>query len=262
MKNRSLGRGFAAFASSMVVVGPALTACVAEPSYEDWAATDGAAGRINLDDVQDAFKRSESVTDFEDRVNRIYEGDGIILIRVAQDGDRMHLEAFEDLDKNGEIGESSDDQLFSIVKDHDKHEMRGHGANGYYGSHFGTGNFLFTYLMFSSIAGRPYSYHTTPVRHSRIRQNRASYRKSATYGNQLKRNHSYNNQQKKFKGSQYTNAGRNISKSRQSYQSVQKSSGQFKSMNKSASRFGSRGSTRGGGGSNRIIGFERRTGRT
>ena len=259
MKNRSLGRGFAAFAGSMVVVSPALAACAAEPSYEDWAATDGVAGRINLDDVQDAFKRSESVTDFEDRVNRIYEADGIIFIRLDQDGSRMQLEAFEDLDKNGEISESSDDKLFSIVKDHDQHEMRGYGANGYYGSHFGTGNFLFTYLMFSSIAGRPYYYHTTPARYSNISQNRASYRKSASYGNQLKRNHYYNNQQKNFKGSQYSNAGRNISQGRQTYQSVQKSSGQFKSLNKSATRFGSRGSTRGGGGSNRIIGFGRTT---
>lgn len=262
MQNRSLGRGFAAFASSMVVVSPALTACVAEPSYEDWAATDGAAGRINLDDVQDAFKRAESVTDFEDRVNRIYEGDGIILIRVDQDGDRMQLEAFEDLDKNGEISESSDDKLFSIVEDHDQHEMRGYGTNGYYGSHFGTGNFLFTYLMISSMTRSPYYYHTSPARYSRIRQDRASYRKSPSYGNQLKRNHSYNNHQKKFNGSQYSNASRNVSQGRQSYQSVQKSSGQFKSLNKSASRFGSRGSARGGGGSNRVIGFERRTGIT
>lgn len=260
MKNRSVNRGFAAFASSMVIAGPALTACVAEPSYEDWAATDGAAGRINLDDVQDAFKRSESVTDFEDRVNRIYEGDGVVLIRVNQDGDRMHLEAFEDLDKNGEIGESTDDKLFSIVKDHDQHEMRGYGANGYYGSQFGGGNFLFTALMLSSIAGRPYYYHTTPARYTRIQQNRTSYRKSPSYGNQLKRNNYYNNKQKRFSGSQYSNSSRNISQGRQTYQSVQKSSGQFKSLNRSASRFSSRGSARGGGGSNRIIGIGRRTG--
>ena len=177
MRRGMSSRGFAAFAGTMVVAGPVMTACASEPSYEDWAATDGAAGRINLDDVQDAFKKSESVTEFEDRVNRIYEGDGVVLIRVEQDGDVMTLEAFEDLDGNGEISDSADDQIFSIVKDHDRHEMRGYGANGYYHHGFGAGDFLFTYLLLSTFVGPRYSYYTPPARATTIRSDRSTYRR-------------------------------------------------------------------------------------
>ena len=115
----------AIFAGSMVVGSPLLAACSSGPSYDTWAATDGAAGRINLDDVQEAFKDSKSATDFEERVNEIYEGDGIILIRALQDGDRLTLEGWEDLNGSNEIEDSRDDLLFTIVKNDDQHEMRG-----------------------------------------------------------------------------------------------------------------------------------------
>ena len=258
MRRGMRSRGFAAFAGTMVVAGPVMTACSSEPSYEDWAATDGAAGRINLDDVQDAFKNSESVTEFEDRVNRIYEGDGVVLIRVEQNGDVMTLEAFEDLDGNGEISDSTDDQLFSIVKDHDRHEMRGYGANGYYHHGFGAGNFLFTYLLLSTFVGPRYSYYTPPARATTIRSDRSTYRNSASYRNQVSRNGSYFNQQKKFHGSKYDSAGRNISQGRQTYQSSQRSSGAFKTSStnvRSASRFG--GGLTGGGGAQTAIGLVR-----
>ena len=105
----------ALFAGGMVAGSPLIAAC-GGPSYDSWAATDGAAGRINLDDVQQAFKDSKSATDFESRVNEIYEGDGIILIRAQQDGDRLTLEGWEDLNGSNEIEDDRDDLLFSIVK--------------------------------------------------------------------------------------------------------------------------------------------------
>ena len=86
----------AALAGASLLAGPVAVACSQEPSYEEWAATDGAAGRINLDEIQNAFKKADNPTDFEKRVNEIYEGDGIVLIRVDQDGDRMTLEGWED----------------------------------------------------------------------------------------------------------------------------------------------------------------------
>ena len=64
-----------------VAAAPVAAACSSGPSYDDWAATDGAAGRINLDEVQ-TFKGAKSVSDFENRVNQIYEGDGLVLIRA------------------------------------------------------------------------------------------------------------------------------------------------------------------------------------
>ena len=55
----------------IVATAPLISACSSGPSFDDWAATDGAAGRINLDDVQEAFKDSKSPTEFEKRVNDI-----------------------------------------------------------------------------------------------------------------------------------------------------------------------------------------------
>ena len=261
MVRKLRGRGFTVLAGTMVVAAPVAAACVPGPTYDDWAATDGAAGRINLDEVQEAFKKSGSPTEFESRVNAIYEGDGLVLIRSSQDGDKLVLEGFEDLNGNGDIDDSSDDLLFSIVKG-DENELRGHGANGYYRSSFGGGNFLFTYLLISSLSGPRY-YHTTPARASTLRTNRANYRGSQGYRSQVSRNSRYFRSQKSFHGSRYQSAGRNLSRGRSSYLSSNKASGAFKSSKtgvrsswgSSSSR--SSGGFRGGGGAQVVIGFDR-----
>ena len=261
---RKIGsRGFAMLAGTMVVAGPVAAACAPGPTFDEWAATDGAAGRINLDEVQNAFKNSDSTTEFERKVNEIYEGDFLVLIRSSQDGDTLVLEGFEDLDDSGAIEESNDDVLFSIVKEHDNHELRGHGANGYYRSSFGPGNFLFTYLIFSSLTGPRY-YSTPRDRVGTIRSNRSNYRGSTAYRSQVSRNSNYFSRQKSFHGSRYTNVGRNLSQGRSGYLSRNRTSGAFKNSRtgvrsrwgSSASR-GSRGGFRGGGGAQVVIGFER-----
>ena len=59
---RAVGRpGLVVLTGTMVAAAPVLAACDSGPSYDEWAATDGAAGRINLEDVQEAFKESEDV---------------------------------------------------------------------------------------------------------------------------------------------------------------------------------------------------------
>ena len=270
--SKKLGkRSFAALAGTMVVAGPVLGACSPGPTYDQWAATDGAAGRINLDAVQDAFKDSESVSAFEKKVNEIYEGDGIILIRARQDGERLTLQAYEDLNKDGTINETGDDLLFEIVQNNNQNELRGHGTNGYYNNSFGAGNFLFTYLLLSSFSRGPYFYQTSPARASTIRSSRTSYRNSTSYRSQVSRNGSYFNKQKTFSGSKYSDASRNVSPARKTYQSSQKTSGAFKSSRtgvrsswgSTSSRSsggifgGSRGGGRGFGGSQVIIGLKR-----
>ncbi len=248
----------ALFAGSMVAGSPLIAAC-GGPSYESWAATDGAAGRINLDDVQQAFKDSKSATEFENRVNEIYEGDGIILIRADQDGDRLVLEGWEDLNGNNKIEDGRDDLLFSIVKNNDQHEMRGHHANSYYHSSFGAGNFLFGYMLATAFMPGPYFYHTPVSRGPAIRQGRANYRQSSRYGTQAARNSRYTSRQQGFAGSRYQDSSRNLSSNRQSYQQTQRSSGAFRSSSaisrsSSGSGFGSSasrarsGSFSGGGG--------------
>ena len=262
-----------ALTSLMLIAGPTVAACVQEPTYEQWASTDGASGRINLDDVQNAFKKSKSPSEFEKRVNEIYEGDGIILIRSRQDGDKLTLDAFEDLNNSGDIEGDSDDLLFSIVNDHQNNDIRGHGANGYYHRSFGGGDFLFTYLMLSSFSRGPYYYHTPIGNTATIRANRNNYRSSSTYRSQVSRNSSYFRDSGGFAKSRFNDSKGSISSSRQSYLSRQKSSGAFKNSSagvrsswgsrstNSRSSYGSRrgggGGFRGFGGSQNIVGLAR-----
>ena len=257
----------AALGTAALLAGPVGAACSSGPTYEAWAATDGAAGRINLDEVQKAFKDSGSATEFEKRVNEIYEGDEIVLIRSKQDGDSLTLEGWEDLNKSKEI-DDQDDLLFTIVENNDKHEMRGHGSNGYYRSNFGAGNFLFTYMLISAMSPRGYYYSTPINRYDTMNRNRSNYRSSSTYRSQVTKNSNYFSRQKSFARSGYTNAAKNTSASRNSYLSSQKSSGAFKSSSTGVrSSWGSRSSSgrtsassggfRGGGGGASVIGFVR-----
>ena len=258
--------GMATLAGTMVVAGPTMAACATGPTYDEWAATDGAAGRVNMEEVQNAFKSSDSASEFEQKVNRIYEGDGLVLIRAKQDGETLVLEGYEDLNSNFEIDDSQDDLLFSIVKSHDDHELRGHGANSYYRSGFGAGDFLFTYLIISSLTPRGY-YYSTPPAHARttVARDRTRFRSSSAYKSQVSRNSRYFSTQKRFAGSRYADPGRNLSAGRQSYMSRQKAAGTFKgsgtgvrsswgSASRSSFSRGGRGGFRGGGGATRIIG--------
>ena len=269
-KKRNRKTTLALLAGASLIAGPAIAACDSGPTYEDWAATDGAAGRINLDEVQQAFKDAESPTDFEKRVNEIYEGDGIVLIRVEQDGDYMNLEGWEDLNNSKQIEDASDDRLFSIVRNHNReHEMRGYGSNSYYHHGFGAGDFLFTYMLlsaFSPMGG--YYYYTPTYRYDTISRDRTNYRNSSSYRSQVSKNSSYFNKQKTFAGSSYDQASRNVSASRQTYMNNQKTSGSYKSSSTgvrsswgSTSRGSSLGRTStgftGGGGSTRLTGFRR-----
>ena len=162
MAKRRFGLGKVVSVGGVVAAAPLIAAC-GGPSYDEWAATDGAAGSINLEDVQAAFKDSKSATDFERRVNEIYEGDGLVIIRASQDGETLTLEGWEDLDGNNDIDDAKDDQLFSIVKGtNGEHNMRGHNTNGYYNRGFGGGNFLMTYMLISAISPRGYFY-STPI---------------------------------------------------------------------------------------------------
>jgi len=224
--------GAALSLGGIVAAAPLVAAC-GGATYEDWAATDGAAGRINLDDVQEAFKNSSSATEFEQRVNEIYEGDGIILIRASQDGEVLPLEGWEDLNSDNAISEADDDQLFSIVRGTSGgHEMRGHHANSYYYSSWGPGEFLFTYLLISAVMPRyGYYYTTPPSRGPEIRNQRTTYRNSSAYGGQLSRNSSYNSRQSSFAGSRYQSSRSSVSSNRSTYQSTQRTSGAFSSSN-------------------------------
>ena len=46
--------------STMMVAGPVLAGCSTGVSADDWAATEGAIGRINMDAVQEALDRKST----------------------------------------------------------------------------------------------------------------------------------------------------------------------------------------------------------
>ena len=246
--------------------GVVLAGCTTGVSSSDWAATEGAIGRINMDAVQEAFKKSQTVEEFEKRLNEVYEGDGLILVRAKdQDGKRV-IEGYEDLNKDDDIVPEQDDLLFTITNENDSNDLRGNGANRHYRSSFGGGNFLFTYLIFSSLTRGGYGYHTPRSRGPEMRTDRAGYRNSPSYsggrsGGQVQKNSTYYNRQRAGNPNAYNSAGRQLSPSRSTYISTQKSSGAFKSSNTGVrsgfGRFGGRGGSAsggGGGGAQKIIG--------
>ena len=214
-----------------MAAAPVAAACSSGPSYEDWAATDGAAGRINLDDVQTAFKESESVTEFEKRVNEIFEGDGVVLIKAEQTETAFVLEGWENLDGNVRIDEGTDEKLFTITQKEDKsHEMRGYHANGYYHSSWGAGNFLFTYLLLSSFAGPRYVYATPAGRGSpQYAPSGAPTATPAPTRARFRGTARTSTGRRALPDRNYDSAGRNLSSARQSYQSRARSTGSFKS---------------------------------
>ena len=268
MTTRMRRAGTRTVAGALIAAGPVIAACSSGPSYDEWAATDGAAGRINLEEVQNAFKDADSVTEFERRVNEIYEGDGLILVRARQDPDALVLEGWEDLSGNFEIDETTDDKLFDIVEREKQHEMRGYGSNSYYNRGFGGGDFLFTYLVISSLSPRGYYYSTSPTyARGGLRSSRNSYRSSNSYKSQVSKNGKYFSSKGGYASSAYNSAGSRQSTARQSYKSKQQTSGAFKSSStgvrsrwgssstrSSSSRGGRSGGFRGFGGGQTIVG--------
>lgn len=261
MAGKRFSKWTAVSLGGVVAASPLIAACGSGAGYDNWAATDGAAGRINLDDVQAAFKDSKSASDFETKVNQIYEGDGLVLIRAKQDGQGLTMEGWEDLNGNNNIDDATDDQLFSIVKGNDnQYNMRGHNGNGYYRSSFGGGDFLLTYMLISAISPRGYYYNTPISRGSTMRNQRSRYRQSSAYGRQAQRNSNFNRKQASFSGSRYQQTRGNVSSNRQTYQQTQKTSGAFRKSSavsrsrssRSSFRSSGRSGARGGGGAMRI----------
>ena len=242
--------------SSMMIAGPVIAGCTTGVSADDWAATEGAIGRINMEEVEDSFKKSKTVEDFEKRLNEIYEGDGVVLVRAKDEEGKRVIEGYEDLDRDFELDPARDDLLFTITNENGNNDLRGNGSNQHYRSSFGGGNFLFTYLLFSSLGRGGYGYYTPRSRVPQMQTQRDNYRKSSAYsgtgsGSQVQKNSSYYKKQ---------SASTGLSSNRQSYIGSQKASGAFRTSNTgvrsgfgkfsgSSGRFGASG----GGGAQSII---------
>ncbi len=242
--------------SSMMVAGPVIAGCSSGVSADEWAATEGAIGRINMDEVEEAFKKSQTVEAFEKRLNEIYEGDGIVLVRAKDEDGKRVIEGYEDLDRDFDLDPERDDLLFTITNEGGSNNLRGQGANQHYRSSFGGGNFLFTYLIFSSLGRGGYGYYTPRGRVPQMQSQRTSYRNSTAYagsggGSQVQKTSAY---YKKARASTQR------SPARTSYIGRTKASGAFRTSNTGVrSGFGKfrssggRGGASGGGGAQVII---------
>jgi hypothetical protein len=225
-----------------------------------WLETDGASGRINMDDVQQAYRDAYSgdgfdVTKFENRVNEIYEGDHPVVVEVTRDANNATITGWEDLNGDKTPVDGQDDKLFTItqeLKDGGNYTTQGHGANGYYHSTNPFGGFLTGLLIGNLLSGGfGNRYVTPPARYDDISASRTSYRNSPGYASQQARNASYGSSL----SSRYGNAAAasSVSAARSSYQSRQINSGGFRSSGSSSRSIGS-GAKAGGSGGGSISG--------
>jgi hypothetical protein len=227
------------------------------PSADDWLQTDGANGRINLDDVRDAYHDSFDdngfqAQKFEQRVNEIYEGDHIVVVKVDKAGDEVNISGWEDLNDNKTIDDTTDDLLFTInhpLQNGAAYTVNGAGANSYYHESSPFNSFLPGFFLGQLLSGGRTTYITAPARYDELSSYRTSYRSGSGYTSQQGRNKTYGGSVSSRFGSSATT--RTASPARTSYQQRQVSSGGFKSSpssGRSISSGGKSGPIKGGGG--------------
>jgi len=224
-----------------------LTSCGTKESKEikDWRKAPGTNGFINLGDVVEAFQKHRKVTDFEKRVNEIFEGDNLVVFKSGplQKSDRSGLApngfyyiAYEDLDKSGGVSSSSnfgsqaDDPLFRIQVYKDQATLYGLGVNKYY-------EFSWTYKPaeekkeeshYRSHYASPYyhhwyhgrgwnSYYTPREKYSSNSKDRTNYRKSSDFINQVDKNTDWEKKVAREYGKSFTSSAGSQSTSRKSY---------------------------------------------
>lgn len=224
-------------------------------SAGEWLETDGAAGRINMDDVQQAYREAfgpggKGLSWFEQRVNEIYEGDHLILIQSQRLADRVEVSGWEDLNDNKRLDENEDDKLFTItqeLRDGGAYEVRGHGANAYYVQQNPFDGFLTGYLLGQMFSGGRTVYVTPPPRQDELAAYRGTWRSGPGYRAQQSRNVEYGRNASARYGSAVT--AQPASPARTSYQQRQVNSGGFRattSTSRSITSGAKSGSSKGG----------------
>lgn len=235
------------FGALLLTAGGALgVACggSSAPSVSDpaqvWLQSDAATGLINMDDVQQAYRDAYTADGFrqdafERRLNEIYEGDHLVLVRAEHAGDRAIITGWEDLNDDRQVSDGTDDKLFTItqeLKDGGSFQTQGHGANGYYHSVSPLNGFLTGLLLGSLFTGGRTTYVTPPARSDDLAASRAVYRASGSYAAQQARNAAYGSSVGSRFGSAATT--QTVSPARSSYQTRQINSGAFRSSGSSS----------------------------
>ncbi len=202
--------------SSLLMLGGCST------KSEQWAETSGQAGRINLEAVEEAMQKSKDVTEFEKRVNEIYQGEELVLIEVinGESGEQL-VSGYADLNDNNQIDYEEDEKLFTFRRWFEdgnyRGEMRGYGVNSYYYRPFTAGDFFMTWMLFSALS-RPYYavpvYHTTIADAGAIRNYRTIYRNSPSYRDQINANRQFETKMSATYGETYRKASPSASRQR------------------------------------------------
>ncbi|HGJ66251.1 TPA: hypothetical protein ENS27_12870 [bacterium] len=215
---------YSGIASAGIIVGGSLFSFVGCSSRsEQWAETSGQAGRINLEAVEEAMEKSKDVTEFEKRVNEIYQGKELVLIEVKnEDNGKQLVSGYADLNDNNQIDYEEDDLLFTFTRWFEdgsyKGEMRGYGVNSYYHHPYSYGTDMFmTWMLFSALTRPAYMvpvYHTTISDAGAIRSYRDSYRNTPSYRDQVNANRQYESRMSTKHGTAYRNASPNSSRQR------------------------------------------------
>lgn len=248
-------------ATGIMAGGSALMLGGCSSRNEQWAETSGQAGRINLEAVEEAMQKSKDVTEFEKRVNEIYQGDELVLIEVVngEKGEQL-VSGYADLNDNNKIDYEEDEKLFTfrrwLENGNYRGEMRGDGINSYYYRPYTAGDFLMTWMLFSALSRPAYAvpiYHTTIDNAGAIRNYRASYRNSPSYRDQINANRQFETRMSAMHGETYRKASPSASRQRwASRKGVNLSKATRLSSGATKSGWG-RGSFRGGGSGGGLI---------
>ncbi len=205
---------------------------------KQWEKAPGTHGHINLDAVKAAFQKNSRVDEFEKRVNRIYEGDHLVLFGAEQVDKGFKILAKEDLDDDKKDG-AKDDLLFTLSVEGKVATLKGAGVNrfytaswvytppaerrteSHYRSHYHHGpHFHYWYW------GRGWGHYYTPAsRYSQMRRDRASYRNSTAFHSQVRSNVDYESRMGKQYGEGFRKSSTQESPTRKSYVSSTKRSG-------------------------------------
>lgn len=244
-------------ATGIIAGGSIVTLGACGGRREQWAETSGQAGQINLEAVDKAMQKSKDVSEFERRVNEIYQGEEMILIEVKNQGSEQLVSGYADLNSNLAIDYDSDEKLFTFRRwsegQRSRYEMRGYGVNSYYHHPYPYGmNMLTTYLLVSALTRPMYMtpvYHTTVVQRQATRSYRNNYRKTPGYRNRVNSNRQYQSRMSSKHGTSYrkaspgasrqrwaTRKGVNLSKATK----TSRSAGRRSSVSRSRSSWGSR----------------------
>lgn len=171
--------------------------------YDNWADTKATNNNLNMAEVKKAIDDAKDPSDLEERINKIYEGDGVVVIKVESTPDgRKKISGWEDLNQDG----VEDEELFSAIMGEKDVELQGHGSNSYYHESY--------HFSPPVVIGSPFwwtvplyiGYHTPMTRVSVITRTRTVYRNSPIYKDQRSKNASYVSQAKKQYGNNFDKA--------------------------------------------------------